>query len=81
MSIHDLDETLATLIRERARAQGTSLNQTIKRLIEEALGVRITRNRHRKDFEKFCGMWSKREAAAFDKSTSEFGKVNAEDWP
>jgi len=80
ITIHDLDDHLATLIRARARAEGKSLNQTIKRLIEEALGVKRTQASHRKDFEKFCGMWSKAEAAAFRKATGDLERTDPEDW-
>jgi len=80
ITVHDLDDTLSTLIRARARAEGKSLNQTIKRLLEEALGVRTTRQTHRKDFEKFCGMWSREQAAAFRKSISDLERADAEDW-
>ena len=80
ITIHDLDETLASLIRAKARAEGKSLNQTIKRLLEEALGIKAARHKHRKDFEKFCGMWSKTQVAEFEKATADLERVNPEDW-
>ncbi len=80
ITIHDLDETLATLIRARARAEGISLNKTIKRLIEEALGVKTTRCKHRKDFEKLCGMWSKAQVAELDGAVADLGRVDPADW-
>jgi hypothetical protein len=80
ITIHDLDNTLAALVRARARAEGRSLNHTIKRLLEEALGVKVTRHKHAKDFEKFCGMWSKEQAAAFRESISDLEQVDARDW-
>ena len=80
ITVHDLDETIAGLIRAKARAEGKSLNQTIKRLIEEALGVKPVNQKHRKDFEKFCGMWSKAQAAEFNAATADLERVNPEDW-
>lgn len=80
ITIHDLDETLASLIRARARAEGQSLNQTIKRLLEESLGVRPRAQKHRQHFERFCGMWSKAQAAQFDKAVADLGRVDPGDW-
>ena len=80
ITIHDLDDALATLIRARARDEGTSLNQTIKRLLESALGVRPPAPTNRKHFEKFCGMWSKAQANEFAKATKDFERVDPRDW-
>lgn len=80
ITIHDLDDTLSALIRARARAEGMGLNQTIKRLLEEALGVRASRPTHRKDFEKFCGMWSKEQVSDFKKSIADLERIDAKDW-
>ena len=80
ITIHDLDKSVAELIRHRARAEGTSLNRTIKRLLEEALGVRPSRQTHRKDFEKFCGAWTKAQAVEFDRTLAELEKVDPADW-
>jgi hypothetical protein len=80
ITIHDLDEHVATLLRERARRDGTSLNKTIKRLLEGALGVRPVAAAHRKDFEKFCGVWSKAQAAEFSRATAELDEVDPRDW-
>src|SRR4030067_402042 len=80
ITIHNLDDSLATLIRARARADGTSLNQAIKRLLEEALGVRPSTAKHREEFAKFCGRGSKRAAAEFDKAVADLEKVDPRDW-
>jgi len=80
ITIHDLDESVALLIRQRARAEGASLNRTIKRLLEEALGVRPATQKHRKQFEKFCGIWSKAQAAEFARAVADLGTVDPSDW-
>lgn len=80
ITIHDLDDSLATLIRAKARSEGASLNQTIKRLLESALGVRPPTPTNRKHFERFCGMWSKAQAAEFAKATKDFERVDPRDW-
>ncbi len=80
ITIHDLDQHVATLIRERARRDGTSLNKTIKALLENALGVRPVSAVHRKNFEKFCGTWTKAQAAEFERATADFDEVDPRDW-
>jgi hypothetical protein len=80
ITIHSLDDSVAALIRAKARAEGTSLNQVIKRLLDEALGVRRPKGKHTKDFEKYCGVWTKAQVAEFDKTAKEFEQVDPGDW-
>lgn len=80
-TVHDLDPMVARLLKDRARAEGTSINRTIKRILEEALGVRpVARQKHRAHFEKFLGKWSRAEAEAFDRAVSDMGAVDPRDW-
>lgn len=78
ITIHKLDRELAGQLKARARAEGVSLNQLIKRLLEDALGMRKRRQKHRGDFEGFLGVWSKDERRAFDKNVQEFEPA---EWP
>jgi hypothetical protein len=80
ITIHNLDDSLATLLRAKARADGTSLNQAIKRLLEGALGVRPSTTKHRKEFARFYGMWSKAQATEFDKAVADLEKADPGDW-
>lgn len=80
-TVHDLDPTVARLLKQRARADGTSVNRTIKRILEEALGARpASRQKNRKHFEKFSGMWSMAEADAFDRAVADMNQADASDW-
>jgi hypothetical protein len=81
ITIHGLDDAVARLIGERAKAERRSLNRTIKSLLEEALGVRPRDTaRHAKDFAEFLGVWSKSDAAAFDHATADLRRVEPEEW-
>lgn len=68
------------LIRQKAQSHGMSLNKTIKELLRESLGVskkQLKKNR----FDKFYGIWSKKEADEFDKIINEeFENIDEEDW-
>ncbi len=81
ITIHGLDEAVARLIEARARSQGRSLNQIIKALIEEALGVKpLSAASHARDFEEFLGVWSRSEAAAFEAATGDLRRVERGEW-
>lgn len=78
LTIHNLDDTLDSVIRERAQREGTSLNKMIKKLLTESLGV--AKKRKRSDFSEFTGLWSKREFRNFEKAAQDFEKIDQQDW-
>lgn len=81
ITIHNLDEPLNALLREKARQQGTSLNKTIKSLLEESLGITPGKKPgHRDDFLDLCGIWSPEEVARFEKTQSDFAQIDPKDW-
>lgn len=54
MTIHELSEPLAKRIEDITKLDGTSLNKTIKRLLESALGLTPAANsNHADDFREF----------------------------
>ena len=81
ITIHGLDETLDRLIKKKAKKQGSSLNKTIKGLLEESLGLQKKNNSdHRADFLDLFGVWTKKESEQFMTSTKELEKTDKEDW-
>ena len=81
ITIHSLDDELDKEIREKAKNQGTSLNKTIKRLLEKALGLKSTKEPNRKDeFMDLFGVWSVEDYLEFFESTEDFNLVGPEDW-
>ncbi|MEJ2165177.1 MAG: hypothetical protein P8X90_06590 [Desulfobacterales bacterium] len=81
ITIHNIDEPLAELIESKARAEGLSINKTVKKLLEESLGVKPREKaKNRSDFEEFCGIWSDSELAEFEDATKDMRKVDREDW-
>ena len=80
ITIHDLDDSLASRIRERAEQEGLSLNETIKKLLCKALAITDDGTDHRQDFMEFLGAWSGQQLVAFNERIKGFGEVNAEDW-
>ena len=81
ITIHGIEEPLAELIKSKAGSEGLSMNKTIKKLLEESLGVKPRHiNTHRGEFEKFCGVWSKADVDEFENRTEAFRKIDHEDW-
>ena len=81
ITIHGIDEPLAELIKSRAQSEGLSINKTVKKLLEESLGVKPrVSGLHRGDFEEFCGIWSESELAEFEENSSDLRKIDSEDW-
>lgn len=81
ITIHGIDDPLAKLIKSKAQSEGLSINKTVKKLLEESLGVK-PRNKgiNRSDFEEFFGIWSESERIEFEDRTDELRNVNDEDW-
>ncbi len=81
ITIHGIDDPLAELLKSRAQSEGLSINKTVKKLLEESLGVRPrARGTNRGDFEEFCGVWSDADYAEFEENTKDLRKINNEDW-
>lgn len=81
ITIHGIDKNLEKMINARARAEGLSINKTVKKLLEESLGIKPAQTaKHRDDFKEFCGFWSKNDLVEFEAETEDTRKINPEDW-
>ncbi len=81
ITIHGLEDPLDTLIREKARQEGLSLNKTIKQLLAETLGIKSPdQTIHKNEFADLCGVWSKKDIEEFEKNNATLSTVDPEDW-
>ncbi len=78
ITIHNLDDKLDKLLKEKAAQDGTSINKTIKELLQQCLG--ISRKQKKSDFSEFSGVWTRKEFEEFEDSTKGFEKVDSRDW-
>lgn len=78
ITIHDLDDTLARLVQEKADQDETSLNKVIKRLLQQSLGISKQQKKH--DFSEFSGVWTQEEFEEFEHSVKDFEKIDSQDW-
>ncbi len=79
ITIHNIEPEIDKMIRQKAEAEGNSLNKTIKNLLKSSLG--ISKQVKKNNLDRFYGVWSKEEADEFDKIISqEFEKIDPKDW-
>jgi plasmid stability protein len=82
ITIRNLPPDLARAIREKAKADGTSLNRTVINLLRDRPDVpksRPQRARYR-DLEALAGSWTKAQAAEFEKELAAQRKIDPELW-
>jgi hypothetical protein len=81
ITIHGLTDQLDRLIRKRAKKHGTSLNKTIKRLLEESFGInKQQKSDHREDFMDLFGIWDKAEKKKFNDRIKDFDTIDEVEW-
>jgi plasmid stability protein len=77
ITLRNIPPKLQEAIQKRAGMTGLSLNRTVIRILEEALGQR--RELHH-DLDHLAGTWSAEEAAAFDAALTEQRRIDPELW-
>ncbi|MHC4873091.1 MAG: hypothetical protein ACYTFY_14710 [Planctomycetota bacterium] len=81
ITIHGLDSQTAKMIQDRAENENLSLNKTIKKLLEEALGIKPKDSgNHADEFAEFYGSWDEKDVEEFNKATADLRKIDKEDW-
>ena len=81
LTLHALDDQLAAEIKRVAKEQSTSMNELAKRVLAEALGIKVPSELpHRDAFARFCGCWAEEDAREFEERVSGTSQVDQEDW-
>ncbi len=82
-TIHNLDDVLEDFIRKKAKQEGLSLNETIQKLLREALQLEkknINITDKRKDFSHLLKVWNDEDRKEFHKAIQDFDTVYPVDW-
>ena len=77
ITIHNLDNELEQKIRETARKNHTSLNQTIKTILREALHIE-KRSSPKNDFSDLANTMTEEEAREFEEANRSFSHIDQE---
>lgn len=81
LTIHALDDQLAGQIKQRAQDLSISMNELVKRILAEGLGIKAPDvPPHRDDFAGFCGVWTADDLKAFEAQVADTEKIDPEDW-
>ncbi len=79
LTIRQIPPDLGRALEREVRRRGQSLNQTVKELLERALGL-APDGRYDNGLGRLAGTWSDEDAAEFDKATEVFERIDEEDW-
>ncbi len=80
ITVHNIDENTSTLIEQKSREWGLSLNKTIQRLIKESLGVTSKAQSKNEEFAEFFGVWGDQDFKDFENNTMDLRQIDPEDW-
>lgn len=78
ITLHNLKPDLDKMIKRKAKKEGLSINKTVQKLLQKALGLDTERSKE--DFSEFCDVWSDAEYEEFISNTGDFNKIDKEDW-
>jgi hypothetical protein len=82
ITLHNLEESLYALLKQKARKEGKSLNRTIQELLTESLGLkRKAAKGGKKDvYTELCGAMSREELKKMEEAEKEFEVIEERDW-
>lgn len=81
ITVHGIDEVTSRQLTLASEKMGLSLNKTIKKLLQEALGIKPAElSLHRDDFKEFCGIWDNEDYENFNRETENLRQINTGDW-
>jgi plasmid stability protein len=83
ITIRSIPDEVQKTVRKEAARKGVSLNKAIISLLEQAVGTKAPEKKKRilyTDLDHLAGLWSREEAAEFDKNLKIQRKVDAELW-
>jgi len=83
ITIRSIPDAVKKTVRKEAERKGVSLNKAIISLLEQSAGMKAPEKKKRvlyHDLDHLSGLWSREEAASFDKALKAQRKVDAELW-
>lgn len=79
ITVRNIPEPVEARLRQLADVSGSSLNQTVVRLLEAGTGLAPAAGPKR-DLTAFAGLWTAETAATFDAATRIFETLDEEVW-
>ncbi len=79
MTVRNIPDEVATLLKSMAESSDASINATAVRVLSKGV-LPSPKKRVPNDFSKYCGGWSKKEFDAFEAAIADCERVNPEEW-
>ncbi len=80
ITLRDIPPKVQAAIRQRADAEGLSLDRAVLRLLEETTGRPSSSRALHHDIDHLAGTWSAEEADVFDRALAEQRGIDREIW-
>lgn len=80
ITLRNIPPDTAQEVELKAQEWDLSLNKTVLRLLERALGVRATGQEGNHELDELVGVWSPEEARDFDKILADQRRIDEELW-
>jgi plasmid stability protein len=80
ITVRNIPPKLLAAIRQRADADGLSVEKTVFRMLGESAAQRKRVRELHYDLDHLAGIWSEEEAAAFEAALIEQRRVDSEQW-
>jgi hypothetical protein len=78
-TIRGISPELAGALKREVRRRGQSLNETVRQVLERALGLEAGQP-FDNGLGRFAGTWTQEEFEAFEKATEVFERIDEEHW-
>lgn len=80
ITIRGIDETIARILKERARKEGTSINTVLLKTLIESFGLEKRRTIIYDDLDHLAGTWTEKDFVEFQKRIADFETVDYKLW-
>jgi hypothetical protein len=82
ITLHNLEDSLYALLKQKARNEGKSLNRTIQEMLTESVGPQRKAGKSRKKdvYAELCGAVSPEELKKMKEAEKEFEVIDEKDW-
>ena len=81
ITVHGLEDKIYKKIRDLAQKKGLSLNKTIKKLLEKAVGIDSEPEiNNEEEFREFFDIWSEEDLKEFRSTMSDLEFIDQRDW-
>jgi hypothetical protein len=83
ITLHNIEDSLYALLKQKARKEGKSLNRTIQELLTESVGLKrkAEKSGRKKDiYTELCGAMNREELKIMKEAEKEFEVIEEKDW-